>query len=309
MSVTDADEVLRNLRDVHLLRAVDGPDALTGEPARGERVEAVPVDLASTLLSGDMECSLREALDALGATRRSLAGLRAVLRTLTTDGGDGDGPLRIADTGTVNELIEKAASACVQEVLTCQPGGGRPAQLLEDAVDRDLAMLDRGVRMKVLYQHAARRDRPTQVYVERATEKGAEVRTLADLPPRFIAFDRSVAFLADGEETDGATVVTQPLTVRFLCSVFYTAWTHGTPYPSSARNSVLADEIQRSIIRMLADGMRDDMIARRLAISLRTCRKHISEIMQRFDSQTRFQAGFKIREFVDGEALEPPFAL
>ncbi|WP_327294787.1 MULTISPECIES: helix-turn-helix transcriptional regulator [unclassified Streptomyces] len=304
ISVKEAEEVLENLRSLHLLRTVGGAGVPVEAPDK--RMEAVPVELAFGLLTGGMEHSLREALDSLGAVRRGAAGLRALFQTLTLEGGDGDGPLRIPDTGTVNELIEEAASACVEEVLTCQPGGGRPAQLLREVVDRDLAMLGRGVRMKVLYQHAARRDRPTQAYVEKAVGHGAQVRTLADLPPRFIAFDRSVAFLADAEAPEGATVVTQPLTVRFLCRVFDAAWTHGTPFRSSVGNGALAEGVQRSIIRMLADGMRDDMIARRLAISLRTCRKHISEIMQRFDSETRFQAGFAIREFVDAEALETP---
>ncbi|RPE38974.1 regulatory LuxR family protein [Streptomyces sp. Ag109_O5-1] len=304
ISVEEAEEVLKNLRSLHLLRAVGGAGVPADAP--DERMEAVPVELAFGLLSGGMEHSLREALDSLGAARRGVAGLRAVFQTLTLEGGNGDGPLRIPDTGTVNELIEEAASACVEEVLTCQPGGGRPAELLKEAVDRDLSMLGRGVRMKVLYQHAARRDRPTQAYVEKAVGHGAQVRTLADLPPRFIAFDRSVAFLEDEGAADGATVVTQPLTVRFLCRVFDVAWTHGTPFRSSVENSAVAEGIQRSIIGMLADGMRDDMIARRLAISLRTCRKHISEIMQRFESETRFQAGFAIREYVDAEALGTP---
>ncbi|MFC9932472.1 LuxR C-terminal-related transcriptional regulator [Streptomyces sp. NPDC127190] len=302
--VKEAEEVLKNLRSLHLLRAVGGADVPAEPP--DERMEAVPAELAFGLLTGDLEHSLREALDCLGSARRGVAGLRAVFQTLTLEGGNGDGPLRIPDVGTVNELIEEAASACVEEVLTCQPGGGRPAHLLEEAIDRDLAMLGRGVRMKVLYQHAARRDRPTQAYVEKAVSHGAQVRTLADLPPRFIAFDRSVAFLADEEAAEGATVVTQPSTVRFLCRVFDMTWTHGTPFPSNAENGALAEGVQRSIVRMLADGMRDDMIARRLAISVRTCRKHISEIMQRFDSETRFQAGFAIREFVDAEALEAP---
>ncbi|MEU6401527.1 helix-turn-helix transcriptional regulator [Streptomyces sp. NPDC046985] len=315
MPVSDVEEALKDLQALHLLRTAGAPDtgsggqdAPSGGLAGDARMEAVPVELAFTLLSGDVEHSLREALDSLGEARRSVAGLRAVSQTLTTEVGDGDGPLRIPDTGTVNELIEKATAACVREVLTCQPGGSRPSHLLAEAADRDLAMLDRGVRMKILYQHAARRDRPTRAYVEKSREKGAEVRTLSDLPPRFISFDRTIAFLAQSDGTDGATVVTQPLVVRFLCGVFDTAWTHATPFPAGGSNGVLTEDIQRSIVRMLADGMRDDMIARRLAISLRTCRKHISEIMQRFDSETRFQAGFRIRESVDAEALEFPYA-
>lgn len=41
--------------------------------------------------------------------------------------------------------------------------------------------------------------------------------------------------------------------------------------------------------------MKDEMIARRLGMSLRTCRKHIAESMETLGASSRFQAGYLAR--------------
>ncbi len=42
---------------------------------------------------------------------------------------------------------------------------------------------------------------------------------------------------------------------------------------------------------MLAEGAKDEVIARRLGVSLRTCRRHIAEILETLQADSRFQAG------------------
>nr|WP_237532014.1 LuxR C-terminal-related transcriptional regulator [Streptomyces sp. SID8352] len=42
---------------------------------------------------------------------------------------------------------------------------------------------------------------------------------------------------------------------------------------------------------MLASGLKDDVIARRVGISSRTLRRHISVIMEELSAESRFQAG------------------
>jgi DNA-binding CsgD family transcriptional regulator len=49
--------------------------------------------------------------------------------------------------------------------------------------------------------------------------------------------------------------------------------------------------LQRRIVQLLADGAKDETIARVTGLSVRTCRRHIADIMRRLDAVSRFQAG------------------
>ncbi|WP_251058750.1 MULTISPECIES: hypothetical protein [unclassified Streptomyces] len=86
----------------------------------------------------------------------------------------------MTDLGAVRGLIAELVAVAEREVLTSQPGGGRPLETLEESIGRDESLLARGVRMRTIYQHTARYSRPTAAYVERVTALGAQVRTLGD---------------------------------------------------------------------------------------------------------------------------------
>ncbi|KOG32387.1 hypothetical protein ADK34_09305 [Streptomyces viridochromogenes] len=42
---------------------------------------------------------------------------------------------------------------------------------------------------------------------------------------------------------------------------------------------------------LLAQGAKDEVIARRLGMSLRTCRRHIAELLEELGAESRFQGG------------------
>ncbi|MFI1159282.1 hypothetical protein [Streptomyces sioyaensis] len=76
-------------------------------------------------------------------------------------------------------MLTEPAASCTTEMLTSQPGGGRPTPVLEEAIVRDEEMLRRGVKIRTLYQHTARYNQPTVAYVGRVAQLGAEVRPSA----------------------------------------------------------------------------------------------------------------------------------
>ena len=63
------------------------------------------------------------------------------------------------------------------------------------AAQRDSAALERGITMRTLYQHSARRSAVTHKYVAAVTARGAEVRTLDEFFNRIIVVDRRVAIV------------------------------------------------------------------------------------------------------------------
>ena len=80
------------------------------------------------------------------------------------------------------------------------PQAGRDPRFLAMAALRDIELLERGVKMRTLYQHSARRSSVTHKYVAAVTARGAEVRTLDEFFNRMIVIDRRVAVIPNQED-------------------------------------------------------------------------------------------------------------
>ncbi|MFJ8108738.1 helix-turn-helix domain-containing protein [Streptomyces sp. NPDC096132] len=202
---------------------------------------------------------------------------------------------RIEDLDDVRGVIAGFAANCREEVLTSQPGGGRREEVLEEAIGRDEQMLRRGVRMRTLYQHTARFSPGTRAYVERVTELGADVRTVDDQIMRLLVFDRKVAVISVRDSVNGAVIIHDRDLVHFLVNTFELVWAAAQPFPLSWNNGELAeigDELKLKIFRLLSEGLTDQVIAKRMGMSVRTCRRHIAEVMSRLEAETRFRAGY-----------------
>ncbi|MDQ0938720.1 LuxR family transcriptional regulator [Streptomyces sp. V1I1] len=195
----------------------------------------------------------------------------------------------------VVSLVDEASRGCKTEMISSQPGGGRPVEQLEQAVARDLELLERGVRMRTLYQHSARHHPPTRAYVYQVTSAGAEVRTCPELFGRLIVFDRAVAFIPHHSLPGGGAVVRDPSTIAFLHSAFERAWDLGTPFAENRPDLTALSDVHRNILHLLGEGARDETIARRLGFSLRTCRKYIAEIFDMLGAEKPFPSGLPHR--------------
>ncbi|MCF4135903.1 LuxR C-terminal-related transcriptional regulator [Streptomyces sp. Tue 6430] len=270
------------------------------------RLVTVAPDAAIAALVAPREAGLRRQLAEIDRLRGELA----LLAPFYTEGRrrwQGRTPLtEVTDLKTVVGMITEATMRCRHEVRTCHPGGGRSPALLEQAFVQDRDMLRRGVRMRTLYQHTARYHPPTQEYARRMIDEGAEVRTLSELFGRMVAFDAETVFIPHQDDLDAAIVIHEPSTVAYLCATFDHAWSLAEPYQPAWTESSARDEVKQAILRLLAEGMKDEMVARRLGMSLRTCRKHIAEIMEQLGAASRFQAGYLARVESSGRAAAAP---
>ncbi|MCQ0002745.1 LuxR family transcriptional regulator [Streptomyces sudanensis] len=240
---------------------------------------------------GPEESALRHRLKTLERTRERLGSLIPLYEEAHRRGPDTGAVEVVGSRDQVMLLISDAAARCTEEVLTVQPGGGRPPGHLERALPRDLGMLRRGVRLLTLYQHTARYSPDTQAYVRAVTAAGAEVRTLGELFGKMVVFDRATAFLPVRDDPDAAVVLREPSAVAFLHSLFCHAWNLAEPFAASYSPAASA-QLRDAIAARLAEGAKDELIARRLGMSLRTCRRHIAELMGELGAESRFQAGY-----------------
>ncbi|MFD9306049.1 LuxR C-terminal-related transcriptional regulator [Streptomyces sp. NPDC060048] len=201
----------------------------------------------------------------------------------------------VTDRTALQNLIRELIGSAEDEVLTCHPGGGRSPEILEQAVVRDEAMLARGVRLRTIYQHTARYSRPTAAYVERVAALGSQVRTVGDGLMRMIVVDQHTGLLEVRDDDKAAMVVREPNVVHFMVQTFERSWAQAEPFgttvgPDQARS--ISEELRQTIVRLLAEGLEDKVIARRLGMSERTCQRHIAEVMRAVGAKSRFQAGF-----------------
>ncbi|TIC82211.1 LuxR family transcriptional regulator [Nocardioides sp. GY 10113] len=206
----------------------------------------------------------------------------------------------------LNDLVADAE----EELLTAQPQTGRDPQSMAAGVLRDIDALERGVRMRTLYQHSARRDAVTHKYVARVTAAGAEVRTLDEFFNRLIVVDRRVAVIPGADGLATAVVVRDPAVVAYLVDVFDRAFARARPFTSTERTVTreIAAEQRAMTIRMLAEGHADVISAKRLGVSPRTYAGYVAELKEEYDAESRFQLGYTLgRLGVTGnDEGEPP---
>ncbi|WP_324789443.1 helix-turn-helix transcriptional regulator [Streptomyces sp. H51] len=242
--------------------------------------------------------NLRARLQALLRTHQEMQRLesRDIIQTMT-------------DGKELDQLIEEEVAGCSTEVL-----------FIQQRVDHRLLgrkwLADaggRGVRVRAVFQHAARYHLPSEGFMDTATRSGAEIRTVGEVPLRMVVIDRSVCVLrvpealeaattgTDGEPRAGgeeniALAVRNPVLVSVLAAAFEETWNRASSYTcTDPQPSWLGDELVLAIMRLMATGMKDDAIARRLGVSLRTCRRHVSDLMQNLGASSRFQAGVEAR--------------
>ncbi|MGW0861141.1 helix-turn-helix transcriptional regulator [Streptomyces koelreuteriae] len=200
----------------------------------------------------------------------------------------------------INKAITEAMADATRELLTVQPHARFTRERVEAAyavaTRRDQALLDRGGRIRTLYQQTLRHSPVTVAHHERL--KGdIEARALDELTDRLIVVDRVVAFLpADG---DGglALEIRHPAIVGYLATVFDRLWRLATPVfpdavPQPSLNGVTPR--QHAIAALLVEGHTDAVIADRLGMNIRTARVHIAKLAATLGSQSRAQLGFLI---------------
>ncbi|MFI6684064.1 LuxR C-terminal-related transcriptional regulator [Streptomyces sp. NPDC050485] len=128
---------------------------------------------------------------------------------------------------------------------------------------------------------------------------GAEIRTLGDGFNQLIVFDREVAVIQLRGNPLGAALIRDPHAVDFIVAAFERAWAAAVPFPTAhgrAQAIAASENIKADIVRLLTAGDEDKAVARRVGMSIRTCQRHITEIMNRLGARNRVQLGHLLHQ-------------
>ncbi|MDN3246718.1 LuxR C-terminal-related transcriptional regulator [Streptomyces mutabilis] len=197
------------------------------------------------------------------------------------------------------QAIEEAMAEGRHELLAIQPHDSKVTKrpdILEGAIKRDQAFLDRGARIRALYQHTARHAPYARARYEHLTGD-VEARTLDEVTDRLIIVDRTVAFIPANADRSLALEVRHPALIAYFISTFDRFWHLATPMHPQAVQPPTLNGItprQRAIAALLIEGHTDNSIAERLGMNVRTARVHIAKLATTLGSESRAQLGYLI---------------
>ncbi|MET7733857.1 helix-turn-helix transcriptional regulator [Streptomyces sp. NPDC005402] len=200
----------------------------------------------------------------------------------------------------ISRVIGQAVAAG-SELLAVQPNTSDrhaqpPPPVHVEAFDRDQALLDRGGRIRTLYQHTLRHA-PSVVARYERLDGDVEARSLDEVTERLIIVDRTVAFIPANKDRTLALEIRHPALIAFFVTAFDRLWRLATPmYPEAvqqpSRNGITPR--QRAIAALLVEGHTDAVIADRLGMNIRTARVHIAKLAATLGSESRAQLGYLI---------------
>ncbi|MFT9474627.1 helix-turn-helix transcriptional regulator [Streptomyces sp. 11-1-2] len=195
----------------------------------------------------------------------------------------------------IQACIERHSHDCTEEIEVFVPHGAQSENSLHAARPLDLMLLERSVQVRYIYLDSIRNDRPTTEYAEWIGENGGQVRTVPHLPMRMIIWDRRTAIIpADPNAADrDVFLLTSSGPVAALQSLFDLLWQQGSGFgkPRSRNTDGDLGDQESAILGLLAGGLTDEVIARKLGVSVRTSRRITAELMQRLGARSRFQLG------------------
>jgi len=195
----------------------------------------------------------------------------------------------LSDAAEAGGRLHQVVSACQHEVRVALPRHTAWAAVVDQVLLPNLSGRPAGPHLRVLYQHSVRADLAARAGIRRMVAAGAEVRTTSHLSRPLLIVDRQTAFALDGS---GALELGNALLAGLLADLFTDMWSSALPYSAAEagyRDAV--DDMQKAIARLLAEGWTDEVIARRVGMSLRSCRRHIAELLKNLNATSRFQAG------------------
>jgi DNA-binding CsgD family transcriptional regulator/sugar-specific transcriptional regulator TrmB len=269
--------------------------ALTRPTGASDRWRAVNPELGLATLLARQEAEAARRQQEIERSRAAMAGLIAEYASVHAPANQ-PGIELISSLDEVRDRLVQLASDAAAEVLSFAPGGPQPPQVMEASRVLDQESLERGVRMRTLYQDSVRNDPATVQYARWLHGLGGAVRTVPTLPLRMILVDNATAIVPiDPEDArKGAVLLRSPGVIAALRALFEQVWEQARPLGESVQrdpHGLTAQE--RELLRLLAEGLTDERAGQRLGVSLRTVRRMMADLMVRMDARSRFQAGIQ----------------
>jgi DNA-binding CsgD family transcriptional regulator len=192
-----------------------------------------------------------------------------------------------------------------QECASLHPGPMPPMDVLEGSLSLDEVMLARGVRVRAIYPIALLQTPKHVRYLQRLEGLGVEVRLVEHAAYDLLIFDRAVACVPGDPDNPGESmlVVRGSALIKTYAAMYEDYWLRSVPLDAgtAAASVTRLTSQERVVFRLMAGGLTDDQIARRLGVHRRTVQRAVTKLMERLGVASRFEAGLRL-------AQDPEFA-
>ncbi|MGW6569198.1 LuxR family transcriptional regulator [Streptomyces sp. NPDC054975] len=257
---------------------------LAGAADEGAEVVApVPPAAGLEILARHRAAELEESRLAVGGAfesfrRRRLAAYDDRLVEVVT--GDAVGPRMRQAWASAREQIRQFESP--------------PYFPLPGATDDALATLARGVTQRVVYsRESLEHPGHLQEAIEPCIEAGEQARVLPSVPVKLVIIDEAYALVSLSiQEADvhHSMLVVQPCgLLSALVALFEQSWQAALPFHGRTTRPGGLPPADRRLLRLLAGGASDEVVARELGISRRTLFRRLQILMARLGAANRFQ--------------------
>lgn len=195
------------------------------------------------------------------------------------------------------QLLADFNASLTTATHSMHPGPLPSSEVLAHSLKADGELVERGIQVRAIYPQSLDSAPRQRKYLAQLSAIGVEVRLAAQVPFDLLIGDAHTALLTANPEnpSEGAIVVRGIGLVRSYMALYEDCWLRSVPYSPQAVAGFGTDgeltEQHRTTLRLLANGLTDERIARKLGVSLRTVSRLVSEIMRYLQADSRFQAG------------------
>ncbi|MEH1056399.1 LuxR C-terminal-related transcriptional regulator [Micromonospora sp. CPCC 206171] len=195
---------------------------------------------------------------------------------------------------SVRDRLAELAHSARTECLSFTTGGAQAPDTIQAEAPLNQQALQRGVRIRNVYQDSFRNDPATLAHARLMAGLGGQSRTTPTLPMRMVIVDREIALVPidPGNSRQGALELRSPGVIAGLIALFEQVWHSATPFGerTAADDQGLTPQ-ERELLRLLAAGHTDESAARKLAVSVRSVQRMMTSLTERLGAASRFQAG------------------
>ncbi|MER7753014.1 helix-turn-helix transcriptional regulator [Kitasatospora sp. NPDC097643] len=263
---------------------------------------AVSVDTAVHQLLLDADAQVAALVEALRRTRGAVDRLHTgylPVQHRHHAGTAGSALELVRGADRIAALLEDAARGAHTEALSLRPGQDLSGPALAGKLARERLALAHGAALRTIYPAAALRRPAVLAHVRELTGAGARIRVAHSLPLWLIVVDARLAILpapgsgpgGDAPVAAAAVVVREPALVALVAELFEYFWSAAWPPPELGPGEADLTDRQLTVLRLLAAGLTDAAIARKLELSERTVRRLVAELTAGLGAESRFQAG------------------
>lgn len=203
-------------------------------------------------------------------------------------------------TDATVQQVSQALHEATSEVLTAVTSA-LPITALEQARRGDASLLERGVTVRAIYLEGhLRQSSALRAHLSWLGDHGAHIRMAPALPTRLMCIDRHTAAVAIDPDNPsaGGLLVSAPGIVAVVAALFELLWERSTPVgcPAPSAGPLGLSDVERSVLRLLSEGAKDEGVSRRTGLSVRSVRRTIAGLSERLGVRSRFELGVRCRD-------------